>query len=195
MKTLKNNILLLVLLTISLAYCSHVPPNPAEHLYLWESEGSPDVFFVMSLHKKSFNPTYRTMTEYINKRNPVAYNSVNIFDSSVTKDKIKEIGVSQDIQHSAKFIGFLNKYSVPDNIKENPLYSSVETDKNKIEYYSMSILARTTTEETLSQRLYLRQDTPTDSIDVLAINTDNTIDFQHTFISPPEYVFIAERSF
>ena len=85
-------------------------------------------------------------------------------------------------RESYKFVGSLDNDTSSD-VKDNLLYSDKETDKNKIEYYPMSVVGRSTDYyEELAQRLYFRQDTYTDPIDVLAIDTDNnTTDFQYTF--------------
>ena len=189
MKTLKTNILLLFLLTLTNCPLG-LPSIPAEHLYLWESTEDKDILFVLSHGEQTYNPATQSITQYIDQQEPLSMNSVFIYDEYNIKNKIKESGTRGIF--GQEFGGILDK-EFPNHIKINPLYDDTEIDKNKIEYYPISVIA-TSTGGKLAQRLYFRQDTPTHPIDTLSIDIDNnTIDFQHTFVSPPEYVFVPEK--
>ncbi len=193
MKKLKNIILLLMLLSLSNCPCGIDSP-PAEHLYLWDSTEDTGVFFILSTYEKNYNPSTQSLIQYIDQEQYLFGSDVFIYDDNNVaydlKNRIKELGARGNFFDGGIFHGLLDK-EFPNNIKDNPLYSSVETDKNKIAYYPMSVIAR----DKLAQRLYFKQDTSSDSIDVLAIDFDNDItDFQFTFTSPPEYAFVPERN-
>ena len=90
-------------------------------------------------------------------------------------------------RESYKFVGSLDNDTSSD-VKDNLLYNATETDKNKIEYYPMSVIADDYGVK-LAQRLYFRQDTHTDPIDILAD------DSQYTFVSLPEYTFVPSKNY
>ena len=192
MKTLKISILLLVLLSLSNCMKS---PIYHEHLYLWESVEDKNIFFTSSSYDRNFNPSTQSLVEYakleLGNTSFQDILEIIIFDNA-SKDEIKKMGFRLLGRDSYKFLGRFDKDLI-DAIKENPLYNATETDKNKIEYYPISFLAFNYGESKLTQRLYLRQDTPTHPIDVLAID-NNIIEFQHTFDSSPEYTFVPERN-
>ena len=188
MKIIKTNILLLVLL--SLSNCM-MEPVDQEHLYIWDSTEDKDIFFALATHNKNFNPSAQSLVEYARLGTDffgVGGWGIAVFDN-VSKNTIKKLGFGFMGDDSYKFRGDLD-------VKDNPLYDDTKTDKNKIEYYPVIIHSYKYGEgEYLPQKLYFRQDTLTDPIDVLSIGVENdTIEFQHTFVSPPEYAFLPARN-
>ena len=88
MKILKNNILLLFLLTLTNCPLG-LPSIPAEHLYLWESTEDKDILFVLSHGEQTYNPATQSITQYIDQQEPLSMNSVFIYDEYNIKNKIK----------------------------------------------------------------------------------------------------------
>ena len=175
MKTLKINILLLVLL--SLSNCT-MEPIDQEHLYIWDSTEDKDIFFALSSHNKNFDPSTQSLVEYARLGIDLVGvgRGIAVFDN-VSKNEIKKLGFGLMDDDSYKFSVYLD-------VKDNPLYDDTEIDKNNIAYYPV-----------ITQGVHFRQDTLTDPIDVLSINTaDDTIEFQHTFDSSPEYAFLPVRN-
>ena len=168
MKTLKNNILLLVLLSLSNCQGFYVPE---EHLYIWDSPEDKNVLFVLSTSEQTFKPSSQSLIQYVDQAKDIVFNNIHIYNTD-KKNKIKKMGTRAIPKDEAKFSGDLAR------VDNNTLYNATEIDKSKIAYYPMS-----------TQGLYFRQDTPTAPIDILAG------DSQYTFVSLLEYTFVPGKNY
>ncbi len=193
---IKISIIITLSLSLLLTSCQdNLPPIYEEHLYLWKSTQNENVSFFMSINDDEhntmkFDSSTQSLTQYIDKAEEPLFSIIGIFTDYYSINTIKRTGHNNALEY-VKYSGQL--YIGLKHLEKNPLFDNSVTDKNKIEYYPISVPSPGTGGKPID-KLYFRQDKVSDTIDVLVINiASNETVFQRSFEANPEYVYIPKR--
>lgn len=186
--------MLALTLSLLLTSCQDGFPNISEeNLYLWKSTQNENVSFFMSISDEyyvtKFDSSTQSLTQYIDEAGEKFSYIIGVFADYHSINTIKRLGYNLRHEYE-KYSGSL--YIESQDAEENLSFNKLITNKSKIEYYTISVTSPATGKET--DKLYFRQDTVSNTIDVLVINiaSDKAV-FQRSFEPSPEYVYMPER--